>query len=213
MGLAFDGDADRVFLVDEQARPISASLTTALVAAAVLRAEPGATIIHNLICSRAVTEVIAEHGGRAVRSRVGHSFVKVAMASEGAAFAGEHSGHYYFRNNFGADSGVIAALVVLEILSTHDSPLSDLVAPFDRYAASGEINFEVDNPRVALDAVAAFYAKHSQDRLDGLTVDAGDWWFNLRLSNTEPLLRLNLEAHHPVACAERVAEVRGLLGQ
>jgi len=213
VGLAFDGDADRMFLVDERARPVSSSATTALIASAILQAEPGATIIYNLICSRVVAEVIAELGGRAVRSRVGHSFIKMAMASEGAAFAGEHSGHYYFRDNFGADSGIIAALLVLEALSTHDGPLSDLVAPFDHYAASGEINFEVDDPGAVLDTVAAFYAGHPQDRLDGLTVDAGDWWLNLRPSNTEPLLRLNLEAGDPVACAERVTEVRGLLGQ
>lgn len=213
VGLAFDGDADRVFLVDEQARPISSSVTTALVASATLRDEPGATIIHNLICSRVVPEVIAEQGGRAVRSRVGHSFVKVAMALEGAAFAGEHSGHYYFRDNFGADSGIIAALVVLEVLSAHDGPLSDLVEPLDRYVASGEINFKVDDPVAVVDSVAAFYADYRRDRLDGLTVDAGDWWFNLRPSNTEPLLRLNLEAGNPSSCAERIAEVRGLLGQ
>jgi len=213
VGLAFDGDADRMFLVDERARPVSSSMTTALVASAILQAEPGATIIYNLICSRVVAEVIAELGGRAVRSRVGHSFIKMAMASEGAAFAGEHSGHYYFRDNFGADSGLIAALLVLEALSTYDGPLSDLMAPFDRYAASGEINFKADDPVAALDTVAAFYAGHPQDRLDGLTVDAGDWWFNLRPSNTEPLLRFNLEAGDPAACAERVTEVRGLLGQ
>ena len=135
------------------------------------------------------------------------------MVSEGAAFAGEHSGHYYFRDNFGADSGLIAALLVLEALSTYDGPLSDLMAPFDRYAASGEINFKADDPVAALDTVAAFYAGHPQDRLDGLTVDAGDCWFNLRPSNTEPLLRFNLEAGDPAACAERVTEVRGLLGQ
>jgi len=169
--------------------------------------------MHSRIGSRVVAEVIAEQGGRAVRSRVGLSFIKAAMASEGAAFAGEHSGHYYFRDNFGADSGLIAALLVLEALSTHDGPLSELIAPYGRYTTSGEINFEVDDPEVVLDTVAAFYTGHPQDRLDGLTVDAGDWWLNLRPSNTEPLLRLNLEAGDPAACAERVTEVRGLLGQ
>ena len=216
LGLAFDGDADRVFLVDEQARPISGSTTTALVAREVLRREPGATILHNLICSKAVPEVVAEEGGVALRTRVGHSFIKQAMATEGAAFAGEHSGHYYFRDNFRADSGLIAALVVLEALSTHDGPMSDLVAPLVRYAASGERNIEVDEPMVVIERVADHYGAQApeadQDRLDGLTVDLGDWWFNLRPSNTEPLLRLNVEAADVEACAARVEEVRSLFG-
>ena len=214
LGLAFDGDADRVFLVDEQARPISGSTTTALVARGVLRREPGATILHNLICSKAVPEVVAEEGGVALRTRVGHSLIKQAMATEGAAFAGEHSGHYYFRDNFRADSGLIAALVVLEALSTHDGPMSDLVAPLERYAASGERNTEVDDPKEVIERVAAHYRAEApeadQDRLDGLTVDFGDWWFNLRPSNTEPLLRLNVEAADVEACAARVDEVRSL---
>ncbi|MEE2767912.1 MAG: phosphomannomutase/phosphoglucomutase [Actinomycetota bacterium] len=213
IGLAFDGDADRVFLVDEQGATVSGSLTTALIASAILRDDPGATIIHNLICSRSVTEVITERGGRAVRSRVGHSFIKEAMASEGAAFGGEHSGHYYFRDNFCADSGIIAALIVLEALSTHDGPLSGLVAPFDRYAASGEINFTVEDPENLIEIIAGRYGDHHQDRLDGLTVEAEDWWFNLRASNTEPMLRLNLEASDPLTCVERIAEVRGVIGQ
>ena len=216
LGLAFDGDADRVFLVDEQARPISGSTTTALVALEVLRREPGATILHNLICSKAVPEVVVEEGGVALRTRVGHSFIKQAMATEGAAFAGEHSGHYYFRDNFRADSGLIAALVVLEALSTHDGPMSDLVAPLVRYAASGERNIEVDEPIVVIERVADHYGAQApeadQDRLDGLTVDFGDWWFNLRPSNTEPLLRLNVEAADVEACAARVEEVRSLFG-
>lgn len=214
LGLAFDGDADRVFLVDEQARPISGSTTTALVARGVLRREPGATILHNLICSKAVPEVVAEEGGVALRTRVGHSLIKQAMATEGAAFAGEHSGHYYFRDNFRADSGIIAVLVVLEALSAHDGPISDLVAPLERYAASGERNTEVDDPEEVIERVAAHYRTEApeadQDRLDGLTVDFGDWWFNLRPSNTEPLLRLNVEAADAEACAARVNEVRSL---
>ncbi|MEE1565495.1 MAG: phosphomannomutase/phosphoglucomutase, partial [Acidimicrobiales bacterium] len=190
IGLAFDGDADRVFLVDEQARPITGSLTTALVASTVLGHQPGATVIHNLICSRTVPEAIAEHGGRAVRSRVGHSYIKELMATEGAAFAGEHSGHYYFADNYRADSGLIAALLVLEALSTSGGTLSDLLAPFDRYAASGEVNFSVDDPAAVVERVSlAYAATGSQDTLDGLTVDMGAWWFNLRPSNTEPLLR------------------------
>ena len=214
IGLAFDGDADRVFLVDEQGRPVTGSLTTALVASTVLGHQPGATVIHNLICSRAVPEVIAEHGGRAVRSRVGHSYIKELMATEGAAFAGEHSGHYYFADNYRADSGLIAALLVLEALSTSGGTLSDLLAPFDRYAASGEVNFSVDDPAAVSERVSlAYAATGSQDTLDGLTVDMGAWWFNLRPSNTEPLLRLNLEAATATDCADRLAEVSALIAQ
>ena len=214
IGLAFDGDADRVFLVDEQGRPITGSLTTALVASTVLGHQPGATVIHNLICSRAVPEVITEHGGRAVRSRVGHSYIKELMATEGAAFAGEHSGHYYFADNYRADSGLIAALLVLEALSTSGGTLSDLLTPFDRYAASGEVNFSVDDPAAVSERVSlAYAATGSQDTLDGLTVDMGTWWFNLRPSNTEPLLRLNLEAATATDCADRLAEVSALIAQ
>ena len=214
IGLAFDGDADRVFLVDEQGRPITGSLTTALVASTVLGHQPGATVIHNLICSRAVPEVITEHGGRAVRSRVGHSYIKELMATEGAAFAGEHSGHYYFADNYRADSGLIAALLVLEALSTSGGTLSDLLTPFDRYAASGEVNFSVDDPAAVSERVSlAYAATGSQDTLDGLTVDMGTWWFNLRPSNTEPLLRLNLEAAGADACTARLAEVSALITQ
>ena len=194
VGLAFDGDADRVFLVDEQATPVSGSLTTALVATRTLEREPGATIIHNLICSKAVQEVVAESGGTALRTRVGHSFIKAAMASSDAAFGGEHSGHYYFRDNYRADSGLIAALVVLEQMSRSGKPLSELLAPLDRYAASGEINSTVADQNAVIDRVALHFSGAKQDRLDGLTVDHDGWWFNLRPSNTEPLLRLNLEA-------------------
>jgi phosphomannomutase len=214
LGLAFDGDADRVFLVDEQARPVSGSTTTALVAQGILRREPGATVLYNLICSKAVPEVVVEEGGRAIRTKVGHSLIKQAMASEGAAFAGEHSGHYYFRDNFRADSGLIAALVVLEALSVHDGRMSDLVAPLERYAASGELNTEVENSSEVIDRVADHFGTVApeavQDRLDGLTVDFGDWWFNLRPSNTEPLLRLNVEAADRETCALRVDQVRNL---
>ena len=211
VGLAFDGDADRVFLVDERGEPVSGSLTTALIAIGVLEKHPGSTIIHNLICSKTVPEVIVEHGGTPVRSRVGHSFIKQVMAETGAAFGGEHSAHYYFRDNWRADSGLIASLVVLERLSLAGTTLSELLAPLDRYAASGEINTVVDDPQAVIERVAAAYAEHPQDRLDGLTVDAGDWWFNLRPSNTEPLLRLNLEAPTRAECDTRVAEVRALL--
>jgi len=215
IGLAFDGDADRVFIVDEKAQPISGSLTTAMVAASVLRAHPGSTILYNLICSKTVPEVVAEGGGTSVRTRVGHSFIKQTMAETGAAFAGEHSGHYYFRDNYRADSGLIAALVVLEMLSLADQPLSELRAPFDRYAASGEINTRVDDTAAVIERVTAHFETEgaSFDELDGLTVDLGDWWFNLRASNTEPLLRLNLEAADEAACAAHVAEVQALMSQ
>ena len=211
IGLAFDGDADRVFLVDETARAISGSLTTAMVARSILAKHPGATILHNLICSKTVPEVVAENGGTAVRTRVGHSFIKQVMAETGALFGGEHSGHYYFADNYRADSGLIAALVILEALSAHNGGLSDLVSSLDRYAASGEINTKVDDTAAVIERVAAAYPDAAQDRLDGLTVDFGDWWFNLRASNTEPLLRLNLEAADRDACDDRVAEVLALI--
>ena len=210
IGLAFDGDADRVFLIDENARAVSGSLTTAMVARSILAREPGAVIVHNLICSKSVPEVIAEGNGTAVRTRVGHSFVKQVMAETGAAFGGEHSGHYYFRENFGADSGLIAALVVLEALSEHSAGLADLVSTLDRYAASGEINTKVSDTAAVIDKVAGAFAAAEQDRMDGLTVDLGDWWFNLRPSNTEPLLRLNLEAGTQAEVDLRVQEVLAL---
>jgi phosphomannomutase len=211
VGLAFDGDADRVFLVDDKAQPLSGSTTTAIVAKGVLEKQPGATILHNLICSRAVPEIIRENGGTPVRTRVGHSFIKQEMAETGAAFGGEHSAHYYFADNWRADSGSIAALVVLEQISKAGVPLSELRRPFDRYAASGEINFRVDDPHATIDKIAAAYSDATQDRLDGLTVDLGDWWFNVRPSNTEPLLRLNLEAPDTEACAKQVDAVRALI--
>jgi len=199
-----------VFLVDENAAPVSGSLTTALVAQGVLRREGPGPILHNLICSKATAEVIREGGGEPVRTKVGHSFIKAQMAETGAAFGGEHSGHYYFRRNYRADSGLIAALVVLEQMSTAGVPLSELLVPLDRYAASGEINTRVADAGAVIERVAEHYGDHQQDRLDGLTVDCGEWWFNLRPSNTEPLLRLNLEAPDPDAVDRHVAEVRDL---
>ena len=213
VGLAFDGDADRVFLVDDQGQLVSGSLTTAIVAAELLRKYPGATILHNLICSKAVPEVIREHGGTPVRTRVGHSLIKAVMAETGAAFGGEHSGHYYFRDNFRADSGIIAAMVVLDALSRRRVSLSELRKPYERYVDSGEINTKVGDPAAVIERVAAHYPDAAQDRLDGLTVDLGDWWFNLRPSNTEPLLRLNLEAPDRAACDDHVAEVRLLIAE
>ena len=218
VGLAFDGDADRVFLVDEHAEPVSGSLTTALVASTLLDKHPGATVLYNCICSRVVPEVIAEHGGTGIRTKVGHSFIKQVMAETGAVFGGEHSGHYYFRDNYRADSGIIAAMLVLELLSVTGKPLSELLAPFKRYAASGEINTVVDDPAGAVELMAAEVeaaggALGTADRLDGLTVDRGDWWYNLRPSNTEPLLRLNVEAPDEAACAARVAEVQASIAR
>jgi phosphomannomutase len=211
IGLAFDGDADRVFLVDEKAQPVSGSLTTALLAKGILAKHPGETILHNLICSKSVPEVIRESGGTPVRTRVGHSFIKAVMAETGAVFGGEHSAHYYFRDNYRADSGLIASLIVLEQLSVSGQKLSELLAPLDRWAASGEINSRVDDTGAVMERIAEQYASGEQDRLDGLTVDFGEWWFNLRPSNTEPLLRLNLEARTRADCDARTAEVLGLI--
>jgi phosphomannomutase len=211
VGLAFDGDADRVFLVDETGSGLSGSTTTAIIAAGILDKHPGEKVIHNLICSKAVPEVVREHGGTPVRTRVGHSFIKQVMAETGAVFGGEHSAHYYFRDNFRADSGLIAALVVLEQMSITGLALSELRRPYERYAASGEINTQVEDPLAVIEVVASHYSALDQDRTDGLTVDVGDWWFNLRPSNTEPLLRLNLEAADAGACAEKVAEVQSVM--
>ncbi len=211
IGLAFDGDADRVFLVDDRAEGVSGSEVTALVARATLERHPGATIVHNLITSWTVPEVIREHGGTPVRTRVGHSFIKQVMAETGAWFGGEHSGHYYFRENYGADSGLIAAVLVLEQLSLSGGPLSALLEPFRRYAASGEINTPVVDLSAAIERVAAASASGRQDRTDGLTVEFDDWWFNLRPSNTEPLLRLNVEARMGELLKEKTAEILDLI--
>jgi phosphomannomutase len=211
IGLAFDGDADRVFLVDDQAKPISGSTTTALVAKAMLQKHPGATIIYNLICSKAVPEVIRENGGTPVRTRVGHSFIKAVMADTGAVFGGEHSGHYYFRDNYRADSGLVAALIVLEQLSLSDQPLSELRLPYERYADSGEINVEVGDPEVVIDHVAGAFPGVPADRTDGLTLEFDDWWVNLRPSNTEPLLRINLEAADDASCRTHLSQILDLV--
>ncbi|HEY5121544.1 MAG TPA: phosphomannomutase/phosphoglucomutase [Acidimicrobiales bacterium] len=209
IGLAFDGDADRVFLIDEKAQGISGSTTTAMVAASLLDKNPGATILYNVICSKSVPAVIKEHGGVGVRTRVGHSYIKQTMAETNAIFGGEHSGHYYYRDNYRADSGIITAMVVLELLSNFDGPLSELVGPLNRYAVSGEINTVVANPTATVAAITEHLRSSgaSIDELDGLTADFGDWWFNLRPSNTEPLLRLNVEATSDEDCARHVAEV------
>ena len=211
IGLAFDGDADRVFVVDEKGRGLSGSTTTAILAAAVLRNNPGATVLHNLICSRSVPEVIRESGGVPVRTQVGHSNIKQVMAETGAVFGGEHSAHYYFLDNYRADSGIIATMFMLQELSRAKMPLSQLRQPFERYEASGEINTSVSDAQVVMAAVADAYKAHPQDWVDGLTVDCGDWWFNLRPSNTEPLLRLNLEATTRAECDDHVVEVLSLV--
>ena len=211
VGLAFDGDADRVFLVDELGRTMSGSTTTAILAKVFLRRKPGSTILYNLISSRSVREVIAENGGTGVRTQNGHSYMKGIMADTGAVFAGEHSGHYYFADNYRADSGLIAALVVLEEMSRTGLPLSKLREPVERYANSGEINTQVKDINAVIAQVAAKYSQYPQDRLDGLTVDCGDWWFNVRASNTEPLLRLNLEATTRDQCDTQVAELLQLI--
>ena len=218
VGLAFDGDADRVFLIDEKAEPMSGSTTTAFVAKSILekakqagKSESDSAIIYNLICSKAVPEIIKENGGRPIRTRVGHSFIKSVMAETDAVFGGEHSGHYYFRDNYRADSGLIATMVVLEELSRVPEPLSELRKPLERYAASGEVNVEVPDPPGTVERVSEAYADAEQERIDGLTVDLGDWWFNLRPSNTEPLLRLNLEAADEGSCKEHLSEVLALI--
>ncbi|GDY31311.1 phosphomannomutase/phosphoglucomutase [Gandjariella thermophila] len=216
-GVAFDGDADRCFVVDEKGDPVAPSAITALVAVRELAKEPGATIIHNLITSKAVPEIVAEHGGKPVRTRVGHSFIKARMAETGAIFGGEHSAHYYFRDFWRADSGMLAALHVLAALGEQNRPLSELMAAYSRYAASGEINSTVDDQVARMLAVKDAFAGREGvqvDELDGLTVELPDGsWFNLRPSNTEPLLRLNIEAPDADAVAalrdEVLAVVRG----
>ncbi|WAJ46406.1 phosphomannomutase/phosphoglucomutase [Mycobacterium sp. Aquia_216] len=210
IGLAFDGDADRCFVVDERGVAVSPSTVTSLVAARELGREIGATVIHNLITSRAVPELVSERGGTPLRSRVGHSYIKALMAETGAIFGGEHSAHYYFRDFWGADSGMLAALHVLAALGEQDRPLSELTADYHRYESSGEINFTVSDAAQCVDAVLKSFGSriHSIDHLDGVTVDLGDGsWFNLRSSNTEPLLRLNAEGRTAEDVEAMIAEI------
>jgi phosphomannomutase len=215
IGLAFDGDADRVFLIDEKAQPVSGSTTTAMVATEMLNRHPGATVLYNLICSTSVPEAISEAGGVGVRTRVGHSYIKQVMAESGAVFGGEHSGHYYYRDNYGADSGIITAFVVLDLMSRTGEPLSVLAKPYERYATSGEINTEVTSPAATVERVRETLEARSVDvdLLDGLSADFGSWRFNLRPSNTEPLLRLNVEANDAAALREHVDDVVKLLAE
>jgi phosphomannomutase len=205
IGVAFDGDADRCFIIDENGDPVSPSAITALVAKRELTKFPGSTVIHNLITSLAVPEIIAENGGKPVRSRVGHSFIKAEMARTNAVFGGEHSAHYYFRDFWFADTGMLAAMHVLAALGGQDLPLSEFAAEYERYCASGEINSTVADAKAKVAEVRAAYPEATFDELDGLTVTLPEGaWFNLRTSNTEPLLRLNVEAPKP----DRMAALR-----
>ena len=215
MGVAFDGDADRMFLVDEQGRLLGGDMVTALVSQSLLRKYPGATILYNLINSRSVPELIAREGGHAVRTRVGHSFIKAQMREENAIFGGEHSGHFYFRDNWYADSGLIAFLVVLELISESGRTVSELVAAVDHRARSGEINTKVADQEGRMKSIAEQYAAQGGqvDSLDGVTISFPTWWFNVRPSNTEPLLRLNLEADTADEMAKRRDEVLKLIRQ
>lgn len=218
IGLAFDGDADRCFLVDERGELVSPSALTGLIAAAELADHPGATIIHNVITSRAVPEIVIEHGGVPVRTRVGHSFIKARMAETGAVFGGEHSGHFYFQDFWRADSGMLAALHAIAALghSAADVALSELLIPFERYVQSGEINSTVSDQHVASERVRAAFAAEpgvTFDELDGMTVSGDTWWFNVRPSNTEPLLRLNVEAPDQAAMASLRDRVLALIRQ
>jgi phosphomannomutase len=216
LGLAFDGDADRCFVVDERGEPVNPSTLTALIAVRELARAPGSSVVHNLITSRAVPEVVREHGGKPIRTRVGHSFIKQTMAETGAVFGGEHSGHFYFRDFWRADSGMLAALHTLAELGgeAEGTALSSLLEPYERYAMSGETNSTVDDQAATMAVVEEAYAGRpgvTLDHLDGLTVEHADWWFNLRGSNTEPLLRLNVEAADRATMDVVRAEVLGLV--
>jgi len=215
-GLAFDGDADRCFLVDESGELVNPSTLTALIAARELAKNPGASIIYNLISSRAVVEIVEESGGKAIRSRVGHSYIKKLMADTGAVFGGEHSGHFYFKDFWRADSGMLAALHAIAALGEVSAPLSKILKPYCRYVASGEINSEVADAQSSMNEISEKYgesAGNEVDHLDGLTVNGDTWWFNVRASNTEPLLRLNVEAKTEVRMEkirdEVLATIRG----
>jgi phosphomannomutase len=207
LGVAFDGDADRAFFLDNEGEPLSGSTVTSLIARRILAEHPGAAVVHNLITSKAVPEIVVAAGGRPVRTRVGHSFIKQVMADTGAVFGGEHSGHYYFKDNFRADSGMLAMLFLLQVVSEAGGPLSSIRGEVELYSASGEINFTVFDQEATMARVEGIFSHATIDRLDGLTVDFGERWFNLRPSNTEPLLRLNAEAPDEEGVASLVEEV------
>lgn len=213
LGVAFDGDADRMFLIDEKGEFIGGDMTTAMVAIQMLKKHPGSGIVYNLICSRSVPEIIEDNGGRGIRARVGHSYIKAVMREEDAIFGGEHSGHFYFRDNWYADSGLIAMLTVLELMSEENQSLSSIIDPIDTRFRSGEINSEVDDPERVIAHVEERYNAEMADidHLDGLTVGFPDWWFNLRASNTQPLLRLNVEAENKRLLEEKTNEVLKLI--
>jgi phosphomannomutase len=213
-GAAFDGDADRCFVVDEKGGIISGDILATLVAKNVLEKEPGATIIYSAVCSKALPELVRREGGNPIRTKAGHSIIKPQMRKHDAAFGGEHSGHFYFRDNYFADSGIIALLTVAELVGRQDGPLSELLAPIDPYVRSGEINSEVEDQDATMKKVEKHYAERDDpnvDHLDGLTVNFGGWWFNLRPSNTEPLLRLNVEARDRETMERERDELLGLI--
>ncbi len=210
-GVAFDGDGDRAFLVDETGAIVSGSVTTAILADYFLKKNPGSTVLYNANCSRVVGETIEAAGGKGFRTKVGHSFIKQDMRKYDAVFAGEHSGHYYFRNNWSADSGLIAAICAIAALSDSGLKLSELAAKYEKYVASGEINFEVKDKAAKIAELKAAYTGGEQDELDGLTVNYPDWWFIVRASNTEPLLRLNVEATNQALLEEQLKKLRELL--
>jgi len=213
LGAAFDGDADRVFLIDEKGDPVGGDILTSLVASRMLERNPGAAIVYNLISSRGVPETIMEKGGRPIRSRVGHSYIKEIMRREDAVFGGEHSGHFYFRDNWYADSGMAALLFALEMVSEAEQPLSAVIAPLDHRFRSGEINSEVEDAAAVMLSIEEHYRAEGAeiDHLDGVTVTFPSWWFNVRASNTQPLLRLNVEADDRQTLDEKTAEVLGMI--
>jgi phosphomannomutase len=211
LGVAFDGDADRAFFIDDKSVPLPGSTTTAIIADWFLTQQPGSAVVHNLICSKAVAETVEAAGGLPIRTKVGHSYIKQVMAESGAIFGGEHSGHYYFRDNYRADSGIMAMLVLLRVLTDSGMPLSELRQRYEPYAQSGEINFDVEDKAAADAAVERAFEDDLIDRLDGLTVDLGDRWFNLRASNTEPVLRLNVEGPDAEAVDDLVEQVAAII--
>jgi phosphomannomutase len=211
LGVAFDGDGDRAIFMDDQANRVSADLITAVLADQFLQESPGEAVVYDLRSSRVVPETIREHDGTPIRERVGHAFIKATMREEDAIFGGELSGHYYFRDHYYADSGLVAAITLIDCIARTGMSLSDLVEPFRTYRQSGEINFEVDDKDGCIEHLSETFSDHEQYRLDGLTVESEDWWFNVRKSNTEPLLRLNLEANNQKLLGKKVEQVRGII--